>query len=251
MLSDLTYFGSREELARRARQDGVSPEAVDAAMRIRERAGFRGKGERGMYLCHTFCELGATPLASVLDDIEEFLVTHPSEVIVIVNQDYLTPEDFVGAVRKAGLADLAYDGPTSGDWPTLREMIDDNQRIVFLAENRAGAAPWYRRAYGQVLQETPFHFSKVSQLTKPSELPTSCKPNRGPEDAPLFLLNHWITTTPVARPSDAAKVNAYEPLLRRARECRRLRGKLPNLVAVNFYREGDTFRVADTLNGLR
>ena len=45
-------------------------------------------------------------------------------------------------------------------------------------------------------------------------------------------------------------MNAYEPLLRRARECRRLRGQLPNLLAVNFYREGDVFRVVDTLNGL-
>ena len=97
-----TYFGSREELARQAQQDGVSPEAVDAAMRLRDRAGFKGKGERGMYLCHTFCELGATPLASVLDDIEEFLVTHPSEVIVIVNEDYVTPEDFVAAVQESG-----------------------------------------------------------------------------------------------------------------------------------------------------
>ena len=33
---------------------------------IRERIGFRGDGKRGMYLCHTFCELGATPLATGL-----------------------------------------------------------------------------------------------------------------------------------------------------------------------------------------
>ncbi len=130
-------------------------------------------------------------------------------------------------------------------------MIDDNQRVVFLAENHAGAAPWYRLAYKQALQETPYTFPKVSQLTSPAQLPASCKANRGTASAPLFLLNHWISTDPVPRPSDAAKVNAYEPLLRRARECRRLRGKLPNLVAVNFYREGDTFRVVDTLNGLR
>ena len=52
------------------------------------------------------------------------------------------------------------------------------------------------------------------------------------------------------RPSDAEKVNAYEPLLRRARECRRIRDHLPNLLAVNFYRRGDLFRVVDTLNGV-
>jgi hypothetical protein len=46
-------------------------------------------------------------------------------------------------------------------------------------------------------------------------------------------------------------VNAYEPLLARMRECRRQRKQLPNLVAVNFYRRGDLFRVVDALNGVR
>ena len=47
------------------------------------------------------------------------------------------------------------------------------------------------------------------------------------------------------------EVNAYDPLLKRARDCQRTRSHLPNLVAVNFYLEGDLFRLVDTLNGLR
>jgi hypothetical protein len=35
------------------------------------------------------------------------------------------------------------------------------------------------------------------------------------------------------------------------RECQRRRKHSVNLVAVNFYREGDLFRVVDTLNGVR
>ena len=30
---------------------------------------------------------------------------------MIINQDYLTPEDFVGAVKDAGLGDLVYSPP--------------------------------------------------------------------------------------------------------------------------------------------
>ena len=90
----------------------------------------------------------------------------------------------------------------------------------------------------------------MAQLTDRASLPASCKPNRGPAAAPVFLLNHWISTDPVPRPSDAKKVNAYDPLLQRARECQRLRDHVPNLVAVNFYRQGDLFRVVDTLNGV-
>lgn len=246
-----TYFGSREELRRQAEQDGLNPDAVDAAMRIRDRLGFAGEGERGIYLCHTFCELGGTRLEAVLDDLRDFLVANPNEVVVVINQDYVTPADFVAAVEDAELDDLAYRGPFTDDWLTLRQMIDRNQRVVFLAENEAGEAPWYRVAYDTITQETPYSFTEAAQLTKPARLPASCDENRGPADAPLFLVNHWITTDPAPRPSNAARVNAYEPLLRRIRECRRLRDHLPNLVAVDFYRRGDLFRVVETLNGVR
>jgi hypothetical protein len=245
-----TDFGSTKDLEKKVSEDGVSPEAVDAALRIRERLGFKGEGERGMYLCHTFCELGATPLEPVLDDIHDFLVSHPGEVVVVINQDYVTPADFVSAVKDADLEPLVYRGSTR-HWPTLQQMIDSNQRLVLLAENHAGAAPWYHLAYKAITEETPYTFPRVGQLTKPSQLPASCKPNRGPERGPLFLINHWISTDPVPKPSDAATVNAYEPLLARARECRRVRDHLPNLLAVNFYLEGDVFRVVDSLNGVK
>jgi len=245
-----TYFGSREELQRRAKADGVSDDSVDAALRLRDRLGFKGEGERGMYLCHSFCELGATPLDPVLKDLRTFLVANPGAVVVVINQDYVTPEDFVGAVRNAELADLAYTGPASSEWPTLREMVDSGKRLILLAENHAGAAPWYQLAYESITEETPYAFNKVAQLTDPDKLDKSCEPNRGPEGAPIFLVNHWITTDPVPLPSNAAKVNAYDPLLARARDCMRLRDHLPNMVAVNFYLEGDVFRVVDTLNGI-
>jgi hypothetical protein len=245
-----TYFGSREELQRRVKLDGVSPDSVDAALRIRDRLGFSGKGERGMYLCHSFCELGATRLDSVLADLRTFLVANPGAVVVMINQDYVTPEDFVGAVEDADLDEFAYTGPVSGKWPTMREMVDSGERVVFLAENHAGAAPWYHLAYDTITEETPYAFKKVAQLTNADNLDKSCEPNRGPEDAPFFLMNHWITTDPVPLPSNASRVNAYDPLLARAKDCQRTRNHLPNLVAVNFYRRGDLFRVVDTLNGL-
>jgi hypothetical protein len=245
-----TDFASHEELVRQAKQDGVSSAAVAAAQRIRDRLGFAGQGTRGMYLCHTFCELGATTLHSVLDDVHDFLVAHPDEVLVVINQDYVTPADFVKAANDAGLAGLVYGGPITDTEPTLRQMIDSDRRLVFLAENHAGGAPWYRLAYESITEETPYQFSKVAQLTQSAQLASSCKPNRGPARGPLFLVNHWISTDPIPRPSDAQKVNAYAPLLARLRECQRIRDHPPNLVAVNFYRAGDVFKVVDALNGV-
>ena len=92
------------ELRQGAETDGVSPQSIEAALRIRDRLGRSGDdGERGMYLCHSFCELGGTTLSSVLDDIRDFLVANRDEVLVIVNQDYVEPAEFVEAVRDAKL----------------------------------------------------------------------------------------------------------------------------------------------------
>jgi hypothetical protein len=245
-----TFVESRKDLDLVKNQDGVSDADFEAALRIRDRLGFRGKGKRGMYLCHTLCELGATPLSTGLEDIHDFLVTHPSEVVVVINQDYVTPADFVKAVGDAGLARYAFTPPADGAWPTLRQMIEADQRLVLLAENHAGAAPWYQPAYDRLTEETPFSFPRPSLLTAKSHRAASCEPNRGPKSAPLFLINHWVSTDPAPKPSDADKVNAYAPLLARARECDRIRHHLANLLAVNFYKRGDVFRVVDTLNGV-
>ena len=229
---------------------GISPDTVDAALRLRKQIGFSGKGERGMYLCHTFCELGGTALSSVLADLHDFLAANPGEVVVVINEDYVTPADFVGAVKKAGLADEAYAGPITATHPTLREMIDHHKQVLFLAEKEPGAAPWYRSAYDAITQETPFAFRRAAQLTDPAELDASCAPNRGLSSAPLFLVNHWVSTDPLPLPSNAARVNARGPLLARLRDCERIRHRVPNLVAVNYYRRGDVMAAIDAINGV-
>jgi hypothetical protein len=222
--------------------------AVDAALRIRSRLGRQRTGPRGIYLCHGFCEIGSVSLDSALADLRAFLVSHPAEVVEVINQDEgVTPADIERAFGKAGLLDLVYRGPL-GPFPTLRSMIDSNQRLVVMAENDAGSIPWYHLAYASTLQETPFRFTSAAQLTDPSQVDASCRPHRGPASAPLFLLNHWVDTTPAPRPSLAAKVNARAALLGRAERCQSIRHRLPNLVAVDFYRRGDVLGVVNTLN---
>lgn len=242
-----TSFAGPDELAAAVKQDGLSTSTYEAALRLRERAGFRGTGTRKMYLCHTFCELGATPLANGLKDIHDFLVLHPEQVVVVINQDYVTPADFVKAVDDAGLTRYVFTPPTGSSWPTLRTMIDDDRRLLILAENHAGAAPWYQLGYRRLLQETPYSFTSAKQLT---DAKASCTDHRGPADAPLFLINNWVTTDPTPRPSNAQNVNAYTTLLDRVRACERMRKQVPNLIAVDFYRRGQLFDVVNTLNGV-
>ena len=120
---------------------------------------------------------------------------------MIVNEDYVSPEDLVAAVKKSGLDDYVYRGEIDATSPTLGEMISSGKRVVLMAEKKAGAAPWYRDGYGEVLQETPYSFKRATELTDSKGLAKSCEPNRGAGDNPLFLLNHWIDTSPAPKPT--------------------------------------------------
>jgi hypothetical protein len=231
-------FASEEE--RHKYEEAIGPEAFAAAMRVRDRL-VGESGAKGLYMCHGFCELGAAPFDSALAQFREFLVAHPNDVVLLVVEDYVTPQDIAAAVDSAGLTPYAYTGPPHGPFPTLREMIERDQRLVIMGENETGDFRWYLPAFA-VMQETPYTFHAPEDF--------SCGRNRGDRESPIFLMNHWIESTPAPRPSNAEVVNAEAFVVARARECRRTRGKLPNLIAVDFAATGDVVRAAAVLNGV-
>ena len=93
--------GSREVMVER-----YGLEAVEARERIATRLG--PTSGRELYLCHGFCELGATPLRDALDDIRRFLVTNPSDVVIVFIQDEAPAADIAAAFEDAGLDRYAY-----------------------------------------------------------------------------------------------------------------------------------------------
>jgi len=221
--------------------------ALERVKSINERvAGSGGEGEPGTYLCHVVCELGATELDEALTGVREFLDTHPDEFLIIVIEDYVAPEDVQRAFEDSGLVRYAYEHPTDDQYPTLRELIEADKRILVMAENDngGGSIPWYHDGF-ELMQETPYTFDSAEALR---DYRKSCEPNRG-TDGPLFQLNHWVEKVPRS-PDLGAQVNSYEFLLRRARQCDRRRDLLANLIAVDFYDEGDVFEAARKLNRL-
>jgi hypothetical protein len=220
----------------------LGPEGVAAALRVRDRLVGGAEGERGLYLCHGLCELGAAPLDSGLRAIREFLIHHPNEVLVLVIEDYVAPRDLARAFDESGLSAFVYRGTPLLRWPTLRDMIARDERVVVLIESGRPGVPWLRPAFS-VLQETGYSFASARDTL-------SCAPNRGGKAGSLFGINHWIETTPAPRPSNAAILNAYDYLMERARRCERARGRRPNIIAVDFYRTGELMRAVRALNGL-
>jgi hypothetical protein len=224
--------------------DAVGPEFLASVDRLRAVIGFHNGGRATVYLCHAFCEVGATRAQDALGQIRDFLVRHPDQVLILSIEDDVTPDDSAAVFRESGLLDLVYQGP-SGPWPTLRQLIEQDRRVIVFAENQTGGISWYRPQF-KLMEETPYRFTSVNQVKDAA----SCRPNRGGTGKPLFLLNNWVDTSPAPRPANAASVNALDVLLGRARRCQGERHRLPNLVAVDFYRRGDLLRVVAKLNGV-
>lgn len=188
--------------------------------------------------CHGDCDLGSAPLVEVLGEIQGFLAENPNEVLAIIFQDGITPEQTAAAFADSGLdaSVYAWDG---GDWPTLGAMIDADTRLVVGAESAGPPPDWYHHAW-DLWWDTPYDFSSVEEF--------SCELNRGALDNPLFLVNHWLG--PISTSANGAEANAAEVLGARVAQCAEERGHLPNLVAVDHYDQGDLFAVVDALNGL-
>lgn len=210
-------------------------------------------GERGLYLCHVLCELGASPLGEVLDQIASFLRRHPSNVLAIINEDHVAAADFAAAVEASRLGEHLYRGAPGPRWPRLRTMIATRQQVVVMAENDDGGVPWYHVAYDGILQETPYSFQTPDLLIDPANWAASCRPNRGGTEGSLFLVNHWSPSTPPPEPDPAASaaVNARRVILGRARECERLRGHRPTIIAADQVSYGGLLTAVAKLNGTR
>jgi hypothetical protein len=194
------------------------------------------------------CELGATPLLTAFRAVHRHLRANPREVLLFINEDHVRPDDYAAVVRASRLIDEVYRGSATR-WPTLATMIARDQRVVMLAENDSGTVPWYHVGYDGVLQETPYSWPTTADLTDRANLPASCRPFRGGTRGRLFLLNHWVSTG-VPQRANAQIVNAYRPLLARARTCRRLRSRQPTIVAIDFFGIGNLLAVVDRLNAI-
>jgi hypothetical protein len=201
-----------------------------------------GEGERDVWLCHTVCELGATRLVDALATFREFLEANPGEVVILFIEPYVKPADLAQRFERAGLdgylATLSRDEPL----PTLGELVDEDKRLVVFTEKDAdGTLPWYLDGFSFV-QDTPLGATRVGEL--------SCALERGDADSPLLMLNHWADLFP-------PRLRANRPfltkrfLLERARRCERRRGLPVNLIAVDYYDQGDLVEAVEELNAER
>lgn len=192
-------------------------------------------------LCHGPCSFGRLPHIDVLGEIADFLAANPREVVTIIYQDDAPVADIAADYAALGLESRVY-AHAGGPFPTLAEMIAEGTRLVVTAESGGPPPAWFHHVW-DLAWDTPYSYKSVDEF--------SCGLNRGDQQNPLFLLNHWINSDLDLPSQDGAEqVNVYDVLHGRAVECMQAAGDLPNFVAVDFWEEGDLFAVVDALNGV-
>lgn len=192
-------------------------------------------------LCHGICALGSLPLLDGLAIIRDFLDRNRGEFVTIIFEAQVDADRHAEAFDDAGLLDRVHGQAAGEPWPTLRELIDADRRlVVFTDDAGVGAYGWYMDVWAHAW-ETDYAAETTADF--------SCDINRGDAGNPLFIFNHFLTDIwPV--PEEAPVTNANPFLIDRARACMQASGRLPSFVTVDFYTEGDLFEAVRMLNGL-
>lgn len=219
----------------------LTPDALAAVDRLgvnlTSSAGARGKSE--VFLCHTVCEIGATRFTETLTAMRAFLRAHPSAVLMMILENYVTDEDLqrvFAATKTEGYAATLHGGEPL---PTLQELIDDGHRlVVFTEEPPTGAVPWLNDAFTWI-QDTPLGARDASDL--------KCARFRGSANSPFLMLNNWVERFPPSvtanRPAQTTRF-----LTDRIATCGAARGLPVSLIATDFYDQGDLIAVARAEN---
>jgi hypothetical protein len=225
-----------------AHADDADPVQAKRAAQLAAGAPKAADAQRGIYMCHSNCETGAVTFGKGLGELKRWLDSHPDDVVMLTLHDFTAPADTAAAIEAAGLGDRVATLQPGQPLPTLRSLIDSGRTLLVFAERGdPGGPPWYHSMYDW-FQETKFSFANKNQF--------NCQPNRGKPDAPLLLINHWITVSP-PNPSEEAVVNSRAVLEKRIEQCLRERGLAPNIVQVQFAERGDLFSVVQSLNDNR
>lgn len=194
-------------------------------------------------LCHGVCgrPFGSRPFVDALHDLREFMDCHPGEVITLIIQDDLSAARTAETFDAAGLLPYLHAQPAGVPWPTLRSMVESGRRLVVFKESGGTTIDWYMSAYDDHVWDNDYAAMTNADF--------DCAANRGAQDHPIFVLNHFLTA-PVAMRSLAEMVNHDPELSAHVDRCTAEVGRAPTFVALDFYDASDLFPVIERLNGL-
>lgn len=194
-------------------------------------------------LCHGYCVLGAEKWRDAVAKINGWLTVHPREVLVFIIEDAVPVAQIEEGLSAGGLLPRVYAHPAGQGWPTLKQLIAQEKRVIVMTESSPKAqAPAWQHGYHDILFDNPYAAEKVEDF--------SCDVLRGKGTHALALLNHFLTKGLEGHQGLSDQANTQELLGAHAEKCRNQWGRQVNFVAVDWYTSGAVLDVVRQLNGL-
>lgn len=199
--------------------------------------------ENDIWLCHSFggkCYnfTAFQPAINVLKEIQTFLEANPNEIVTIFIEDYVTSTQGLTKVfNESGLSKYMFPASsmpkTGGDWPTVDDMVKQNQRlVVFTSKSSKEATEGIAYEWTYVVE---------NQYGDGGMVAGKC-PNRA-ESSPMsttsisLVLENYFPDNPNA---SAACMDNSANLISMTNTCYEAAGKRwPNFIAVDFYQRSD------------
>lgn len=220
-----------------------------------------GVCNEGQYaLVHGLCKLGTMDPAEAFTDLQTWLDANPNEVVLMpleINNDASDLADIdLGKLYNImltvpGFTDRMYSKPAQGEWPTLREMIDADKRIVLFHYNGGGRCdsgeitcpPGFHDWFG-FTGESKFDYKAQEEF---DDKATSCEITRGRVKGPFFALNAFLTIP--SRDVSSSLLNTKAFLQDHIQACSDINDGLDvNVVFVDFWSEGNLPEVVQIHN---
>ena len=221
-------------------------------------------------LCHTSCSLlNAGTLSSWLSEIKAWLDANPHDVVTVllVNSDNASAEELNSHFEAANITSYAYQPPSTttalDTWPTLQELISNSTRLITFV---ASLDPISNTVAPYLLDEFTFVFENPYNVTSLSNF--SCTADRPPtvqgqtataiSSGRLPLVNHFldgsigldIFVPDTGNITTTNGLTGIGSLGQAASDCSAAYGKAPAFLLVDFFDEGSTLSVVNSLNGI-
>ena len=205
--------------------------------------------KKGVFLWHGSAILGKRPLQEDLSQIKQFLDSHPQEVISIIFESYVTPDELAMEMESSGLLPFVFKPKQSEfkskpNWPTLQAMIDRGQRLVIFSEkDRGNPYPWLLHVWD---------FATENRYSNHALADFESAYNRGDSTNGLYLINHFITHRKFGYglAHSALLANAKGNVLDHAIGAWVRTGHFPNFIAVDFVDLGNSAAAVKELNNM-
>lgn len=227
----------------------------------------QGRMKNGvLHFCHTSCILfDGGSVEDYLLTVKAFLEKNPNEVVTFVftnPEEHSVDEVWRPIFESTGIANMSYIPPqpvmSRDDWPTLRELITADKRILLFidkgADNRTHPEREYILPQFKMMWEDPYNPTDAS-------FPCSVDRTQGPlpPTDQLNLINHNLNfdLLPFFHPGFKIPNRLYTPrsngipsIYSHAMNCAAIMNeKNPNFVLTDFTNVGQAMAAVNYLNG--